>query len=172
MLKPFELSVKFSSSSEFIVSSKILKPILPVGVFVYWLKTKVWVGTLTKVPLTKYTPSETEYDAPVDVAFVDIADAKDSPLGINELFSGPDIISISAANNSPSMNVLLVLFTPDESYLTYIVKLSLSDSEELIILTIVAETPDVNPTILRFSNWSIYDCTVTPRYSLFNSTQL
>ena len=35
LLKPFELSVRFASSSEFIVSSKILKPTLPVGVFEY-----------------------------------------------------------------------------------------------------------------------------------------
>ena len=54
----------------------------------------------------------------------------------------------------------------------YSVKLSLSESVELKIFTIVAVTPDVSPTILRFSNCSMYDCTVIPRYSLFNSTQL
>mgnify|MGYP003312681227 CR=1 FL=1 len=35
LLKPFELSVRFTSSSEFIVSSRILSPTLPVGVFEY-----------------------------------------------------------------------------------------------------------------------------------------
>ena len=46
-----------------------------------------------------------EYDDPVDVALVDIAPAKDSPFGIKVLFSGPETMSISAANNSPFKNV-------------------------------------------------------------------
>ena len=37
----------------------------------------------------------------LDVALTDIAPANDSPLGINVLFSGPDTMSIFAANNSP-----------------------------------------------------------------------
>ena len=35
LLNPLELSVRFGSSSEFIVSSTILSPILPVGVSLY-----------------------------------------------------------------------------------------------------------------------------------------
>ena len=35
LLNPLELSVRFASSSEFIVSSKIFNPILPVGVSLY-----------------------------------------------------------------------------------------------------------------------------------------
>ena len=35
LLKPLELSVRFASSSEFIVSSTIFSPILPVGVGKY-----------------------------------------------------------------------------------------------------------------------------------------
>ena len=43
-----------------------------------------------------------ENEDPVDAALVEIADAKDSPAGINVLFSGPEIISVSAAKSSPS----------------------------------------------------------------------
>ena len=62
-----------------------------------------------------YDPIEIEIMPPCEV---DIADAKDSPLGINELFSGPETMSTSAANVSPSINLLLILLTPDESYFT------------------------------------------------------
>ena len=47
-----------------------------------------------------------------------MADANASPVGINELFSGPETISTSAANNSPSINFELSFATPDESYFT------------------------------------------------------
>ena len=53
LLNPFELSVSEESSSELIVSSNTLRPILPVGVFEYWSSKIVWVGTFTNVPLTK-----------------------------------------------------------------------------------------------------------------------
>ena len=53
LLKPFELSVRFASSSEFIVSSKILNPTLPDGVFEYWLNIIVSAFTFTKLPLMK-----------------------------------------------------------------------------------------------------------------------
>ena len=86
------------------------------------------------------------------------------------LFSGPDTMSIFAANNSPFWNTEFSLPKLEESYLMYNVRLSLIESVESNIFTIVADTPDVNPTILRFSNWSIYDLTVTPRYSLLIST--
>ena len=111
-----------------------------------------------------------ENDEAIDVALADIAPANDSPLGINVLFSGPDTISIFAANNSPFWNTEFSLPKLEESYLMYNVRLSLTESVESNIFTIVADTPDVNPTILRLSNWSIYDLTVTPKYSLFIST--
>ena len=42
----------------------------------------------------------------MDVAFDDIVVAKDSPVGIKALLSGPDMISIFAAKFSPSENVV------------------------------------------------------------------
>ena len=42
----------------------------------------------------------------MDVAFDDIVVAKDSPVGMNALLSGPDMISIFAAKFSPSENSL------------------------------------------------------------------
>ena len=53
LLNPLELSVRFASSSEFIVSSKIFNPILPVGVSLYWSKIIVSELTVTKLPLIK-----------------------------------------------------------------------------------------------------------------------
>ena len=46
-----------------------------------------------------------EKDDPVDVEFEVMVDANASPLGMNVLFSGPEIISVSAANNSPSAKI-------------------------------------------------------------------
>ena len=61
-------------------------------------------------------------------------------------------MSVSAPNNSPFKNVSFSLATLDESYLTYNVRLSLIESVESNILTIVADTPDVKPTIFLLSN--------------------
>ena len=54
----------------------------------------------------KALTSAIENAAPVDVAFDDIVVAKDSPVGMNALLSGPDIMSIFAAKFSPSENVV------------------------------------------------------------------
>ena len=98
--------------------------------------------------------------------------ANDSPVGIKALLSGPDMMSTFAAKFSPSLKVVwVVLISPEDSYWMYNVRLPLSEFVELNIFTIVALTPDVSPTILRFKSWSIYDSTVIPRYSLFISTQ-
>ena len=43
-----------------------------------------------------------EKDAAVDVALFAIHDANVSPEGINALFWGPEVISLSAINSSPS----------------------------------------------------------------------
>ena len=61
--------------------------------------------TFTNVPLIKYTPSDMEKDDPVDVEFEVMVDANASPLGMNVLFSGPEIMSMSAASSSPSAKV-------------------------------------------------------------------
>ena len=98
--------------------------------------------------------------------------AKDSPIGIKALLSGPETISMFAAKFSPSLKVFcVVLISPEDSYWTYNVRLPLSEFSDFNIFTIVALIPDVRPTILRFKSCSIYDSTVTPRYSLFISTQ-
>ena len=55
----------------------------------------------------KYTPLDIENDAAVDVALVAIHDANDSPDGINALLLGPETISLSANNYSPSANFLI-----------------------------------------------------------------
>ena len=122
LLNPFELSVNVESSSAFIVSSKTLNPILPVGVFEYWFNNIVSVLTFTNVPLIKYTPSDMEKDDPVDVEFEVMVDANASPLGMNVLFSGPEIMSMSAANNSPSAKVPPSLLDAcDEWYFIYMI---------------------------------------------------
>ena len=71
--------------------------------------------TATKLPLIKYTPLDIEKDAAVDVALVAIHDANDSPDGINALLLGPETISLSANNNSPSTNVLIVECIDDDA---------------------------------------------------------
>ena len=83
-----------------------------------------------------------------------MAPAKDSPLGINVLFSGPETISIFDANNSPFWNTEFSLLILEESYLIYNVKLSLIESVESNILIIVAATPEVKPTIFWFNYWT------------------
>ena len=76
--------------------------------------------------------------------------AKDSPVGIKALLSGPDIMSTFAAKFYPSLKVVWsVLMSPEDSYWMYNVRLPLSELVELNIFTIVALTPDVSPTILR-----------------------
>ena len=65
----------------------------------------------------KYTPLDIENADPTEAAFVEIADANDSPVGINGLFNGPDTTSISAARSSPSKNVVISeSCTPDDVY--------------------------------------------------------
>ena len=81
-----------------------------------------------------------------------MAPAKDSPLGINVLFSGPETISIFDANNSPFWNTEFSLLILEESYLTYYVILSLIESVESNIFIIVAATPEVKPTIFWFNS--------------------
>ena len=58
-----------------------------------------------------------EKEAAVDVALFAIQEANASPDGMKALFSGPETISLSAINNSPSANVLMVLSsTPEDIY--------------------------------------------------------
>ena len=171
LLNPFELSVRVSSSSEFIISSMTLNPTLHDGRSLYCDNIIVSFSTLTNWPLTKYTPSAIEKEVPVEVASTEIHDANDSPEGIKLSLSGPEVISALDDNNSPSINVSKLLFwTPDEIYWTYIVKLSLSESSAFKILSIIAETPDDWPTTFLPINWSRYELTGIPKWVSFIST--
>ena len=77
----------------------------------------VCVFTVTKLPLTKYTPSFTEKAAPVAVASADIVVAKVSPAGMKVLFSTPDNMSIFVIKFSPSSkSSKSVVISPDDSY--------------------------------------------------------
>ena len=104
----------------------------------------------------KYTPLDIENDAAVDVALVAIHDANDSPDGINALLLGPETISLSANNNSPSANVLIWLSsTPEDMYEIYNVKLPFSLFSDMRTCLIIAVTPVVAPIIFLSINCSI-----------------
>ena len=79
---PFALSNSEESSLDDIIDSKILNPTLYDGLFVYGSNTIVLVGTLMKVPLTKYTPSFIFTALPTAEAFVDTNVATLSPTEI------------------------------------------------------------------------------------------
>ena len=154
-----------------IISSITRNPTLHDGRLSYWDNIIVSFSTLTNCPLTKYTPSAIENEAPVEVASKEIQDAKDSPAGINVSLSGPEVISALDDNNSPSINASRLLFcTPEEIYCTYTVKLSLSESSAFKILSIIAATPDDWPIIFLPTNWSRYESTGIPKCDWFIST--
>ena len=79
---PFALSNNEESSLDDIIDSVTFNPTRYDGLFEYGSNTMVLAGTLTKVPLMKYTPSFIFTALPTAEAFVDTNVATLSPVEI------------------------------------------------------------------------------------------